>query len=262
MCLLTRDDSNLLETIEYSPQTDTLIFAGDFLAKSTHLGSLAVLDFLTRHSPTAVSHAESHHYPIYAVRGNHDQMVIQWRAWRDWFMRLHIKATLPSVSPNFPSYNAGKPVETGILFLELIEKEWEADRTKDPKGAVDPDAWADIARKRAVGTWREEWWRRIPTPGKGHAERDWHIFTDHYWLARYALSLLSLLSFVKIDGCIQGFGSRAGTVPIFSPADHTRSLCAFLCCTRRSSSVRSSVLTKEQASATRPFSSRHLSKLC
>ena len=122
--------------------------------------------------------------PIYAVRGNHDQMVVQWRAWRDWFSALKIKPTLPSVSPQRPSYNAGKPVETGFRFLERIEKEWEVDRARDPKGAVDPDEWADIARKRAVGTWREEWWRRIPTPGKVHEERDWHIFTDHYWLAR------------------------------------------------------------------------------
>lgn len=126
-------------------------------------------------------------------------MVVQWRAWRDWFAPLHIKATLPSISPALPPYNAGKSVEDGALFIELVEKEWEHDRKKDPRGAVDPDAWADIARKRAMGTWREEWWRRVPTPGKGHASKDWHIFTDHYWIARYDIPVAQNIHWMLTD---------------------------------------------------------------
>ena len=73
----------------------------------------------------------------------------------------------------------------GWEFLALIEAEWQHDRTKDPTGpSSDVEEWVDTARKRAAGTWREEWWRRIPQPGKGRAAKDWIMFGDHYWIAR------------------------------------------------------------------------------
>lgn len=55
--------------LNYSPNTDTLIHVGDLIAKGTR--NSEVLDwFETRN--------------ILGVRGNHDQPVIQWRAWMEW----------------------------------------------------------------------------------------------------------------------------------------------------------------------------------
>lgn len=142
---------NLLSTVSYSPDTDTLILSGDFLAKTGLSGSLDMLDFLA-HSPTHV----------YAVRGNHDQMVVEWRAWRDWFESLHIKG------------------RTGAQFLETLEADWH----KAEKKHLDPGEWAHTQRKRAERTWRAEWWRRIPTPGKGREKNHWEPFAEHYWLAK------------------------------------------------------------------------------
>lgn len=47
-----------------------LIHLGDILAKGKHKDSLAVLDFMASRNVTG-------------IRGNHDQMVIEWRAWRE-----------------------------------------------------------------------------------------------------------------------------------------------------------------------------------
>ncbi|KAH9939507.1 Metallo-dependent phosphatase-like protein [Amylocystis lapponica] len=179
---MNRSLHNLLSELSYSPESDTLVFAGDVLAKSSHKGSLAVLDFLVAHRPGSSTPGR-----IYPVRGNHDQMVVQWRAWRDWFELL--SAPLAPADPSSAASLAddthmGKSVHTGREFLWLVEMEWRHAQMHDPEGAVDPDAWADVARKRARGTWRAEWWRRIPAPGKGRTEKDWMIFSDHYWLAR------------------------------------------------------------------------------
>ncbi|EED79996.1 predicted protein [Postia placenta Mad-698-R] len=91
--------AKLLAAVSYRPATDTLAFAGDIMAKSTHAGSLAVLDFVTQH---ACGGAPGR---VHAVRGNHDQMVVQWRAWRDWFAALHLDPTaapapwVPALAP-------------------------------------------------------------------------------------------------------------------------------------------------------------------
>lgn len=61
----------LLKKLKYSPTSDRLIHVGDIVAKGTLKGSLAVLDQLTAANTTG-------------VRGNHDQKVIEWRAWFDW----------------------------------------------------------------------------------------------------------------------------------------------------------------------------------
>jgi len=168
--------SNLLSAVSYAPETDIIIFAGDVMAKSTHSGSLAVLDFITQHK------CESIPGKVYAVRGNHDQMVVQWRAWRDWFEPLQLSSV--AVHNSKPEPLTVAPVLTGREFLDLLEAEWEHDRSHDPKGSADPTQWADTARKRASGTWQEEWWRRVPRPGKGRYSKDWAIFEDHYWLAK------------------------------------------------------------------------------
>ncbi|TFK81257.1 hypothetical protein K466DRAFT_578637 [Polyporus arcularius HHB13444] len=207
---------NLLSTVRYNPHKDTLFLAGDILAKSTEAGSLAILDFLSQHRQgNCYVHASADAIPdqqsaqekqaackkVYAVRGNHDQMIVQWRAWREWFEGLQL--TFPSAQ-SYPrripplaalnhnaahtsstSDDAGPPVGTGSQFLALIESEWIRDRTSDPTGAgADPQEWVDTMRKRAVGTWREEWWRRIPQPGKGRASKDFLMLGDHYWIAR------------------------------------------------------------------------------
>ncbi|CDO74965.1 hypothetical protein BN946_scf184945.g37 [Trametes cinnabarina] len=212
---MNRSLHNLLSTLSYDPHKDTLFLAGDILAKSSEAGSLAILDFLSQRRNgecfpeiqprrpekglASGARKSSECKQVFAVRGNHDQMIVQWRAWRDWFEPLQL--TFPSASlyprrfsvPSLPSitstqsatYDAGPPVGTGSQFLDIIESEWLRDRTADPSGAAsDPQEWADTARKRAAGTWRAEWWKRIPQPGRGRAAKDWIMFSDHYWIAR------------------------------------------------------------------------------
>ena len=124
------------------------------MSKSTLSGSLAILDFITEHKCGSAAGS------LYAVRGNHDQTIVQWRAWRDWFEPLQLSIPEPTLhlesraEPNSHTH-PGPPVKTGREFLELIEHEWMHDVKRDPKGSADPDEWALVARKRAVGTWRE-----------------------------------------------------------------------------------------------------------
>ncbi|KAI0749397.1 hypothetical protein C8Q80DRAFT_1218573 [Daedaleopsis nitida] len=200
---MNRSLHNLLSTVHYNPAKDTLFLTGDILAKSTEAGSLAILDFLTEHrASTSCGQNDAHKplpcKPIHAVRGNHDQMIVQWRAWRDWFEKLQLTFPSPHLYPRRPSapsvlasttttasYDAGPPVGTGSQFLALIETEWLQDRSSDPNGAgSDAEEWVDTARKRAAGTWRAEWWKRIPQPGKGRTSKDYVMFSDHYWIAR------------------------------------------------------------------------------
>jgi predicted phosphodiesterase len=58
-----------MSRLAYSPSTDTLIHVGDLIAKGTH-------------NSEVLSWFESRR--ILGVRGNHDQPVIQWRAWMEW----------------------------------------------------------------------------------------------------------------------------------------------------------------------------------
>ncbi|KZT73603.1 Metallo-dependent phosphatase [Daedalea quercina L-15889] len=202
---------HLLSAASYDSARDTIILSGDIMSKSTLSGSLAILDFVTQHKCGAVPG------PLYAVRGNHDQTIVQWRAWRDWFepLQLSIPSALASVSD--PNAHPGPQAKTGREFLELIEHEWQRDVERDPKGSADPDEWAGVARKRAMGTWREEWWRRVPQPGKGHQNKDWPIFDDHYWLAREMTSeqkaCLYSLPFVLHVPSEHFFVAHAGLLP-------------------------------------------------
>ena len=196
--------SQLLASVSYDPAHDTLFFAGDLLAKSAHATSLSVIDFLTaNHAPNGVQR-------IFPVRGNHDTIVIQWRAWREWFEGLALP--VPAAAAHAPFFfrvpdnhvtrlcallfswlraessdsvstqqrQHAPPVSTGREFLQLIEAEWALEKAENE----DPEEHAEVARKRSVGTWREAWWRRIPQPGKGRNYQSWKMFTDHYWLAR------------------------------------------------------------------------------
>ncbi|KAI0833383.1 hypothetical protein BC628DRAFT_15758 [Trametes gibbosa] len=212
---MNRSLHDLLSTLSYDPRKDTLFLAGDILAKSSEAGSLAILDFLSQRqlgecypdiepkfpgiasAPGALNDAKCR--SVYAVRGNHDQMIVQWRAWREWFeplqltfpspdlypRRFHVPTLSSFTSTQSTSYNAGPPVGTGSQFLALIESEWLRDRSADPGGSsADPEEWVEVTRKRASGTWRAEWWKRIPRPGKGRLSKDWMMFGDHYWIAR------------------------------------------------------------------------------
>lgn len=55
--------------LSYSPSSDTLVHVGDLVAKGEH--SIDVLRWFEERN-------------ILGVRGNHDQPVIQWRAWMEW----------------------------------------------------------------------------------------------------------------------------------------------------------------------------------
>lgn len=193
--------SEMLDRLSYNSEHDTIFFAGDLLAKSSHASSISVIDFLVKH------HKINGKETIFPVRGNHDQLIVQWRAWREWFEGLTLP-THPPFSFTVPSLlatqqvipsglrkifsgsaeidDSAPPVSTGREFLQLLEAEWVIARLEDD---ADPEEYAEVARKRARGTWREQWWQRIPMPGTGKEKQQWRLFGDHYWLARCGLAL-------------------------------------------------------------------------
>lgn len=63
--------SSLLSKLSYDLSKDVLISTGDIIAKGPLNGSLAVLSWMASRNVTA-------------VRGNHDQKVIEWRSWINW----------------------------------------------------------------------------------------------------------------------------------------------------------------------------------
>jgi predicted phosphodiesterase len=71
--------SDLLKQVSYDKEKDALIHLGDITAKGPLAGSFSVLSFLNK-------------YNITGVRGNHDQKVIEWRAWLDWINGLEAGA--------------------------------------------------------------------------------------------------------------------------------------------------------------------------
>ncbi|KAL5504430.1 hypothetical protein ACEPAH_8505 [Sanghuangporus vaninii] len=106
----------LLKKANYNPSTDHLIHAGDIVAKGPLDGSLDVLTFVTKHNITG-------------IRGNHDQMVIGWRAWIE----------------NVLSQAGGR------YWLEKLEKKKKKEREAYLK---------DL--KKALKKGKEEEWKRIP----------------------------------------------------------------------------------------------------
>jgi hypothetical protein len=181
---------------------------------------------------------------IYPVRGNHDQMVVQWRAWREWFEGLtlphsrsfthcgslsFLSSSLSSFPTLFSSVYAthpdansgpvGPPVQTGRDFLNLVEAEWVlATSSAGTSPAPDPEEYVEVARKRARGTWREAWWARIPEPHGRREEKMWRMFTDHYWLARdmgqaQARWMMQEVPLVYWIGSVHAFVVHAGLLP-------------------------------------------------
>lgn len=229
--MTNRIPSDLLTKLSWNPSHDTLFFAGDVLAKSEHDTSLAVWDFIYD------NHLNSDgRQVIYPVRGNHDQMVVQWRAWRDWFEGLvlpsfrhhpRILSFLPlpssfltSLGLDFSSTDDtdSASIHTGRDFLNLIEAEWVFTKTSSTS-PPDPEEYVDVARKRARGTWRESWWAHVPeAPSSGREKKNWKMFTDHYWLARdmpnaqaeWMKNEVPLVNWVR---SVHAFVAHAGLLP-------------------------------------------------
>lgn len=132
---------HLLSKLSYDPTYDHLIHVGDIIAKGSHQGSLAVLDYMTHHNVTG-------------VRGNHDQKVIEWRAWREW---IH-------------------GISGGKKWLQQLDQKAEY-RALEGKQAS--EKWIEKQLSASTSIWGrdgEKWRRRIPD--------GWKIFSDHYNIAR------------------------------------------------------------------------------
>lgn len=97
---------------------------------------------------------------ISGVRGNHDQQVIEWRAWLDWIQGLEDRA--------------------GSRWLLELEEKWDEEHQSGAlKDDSDTQAW--VAEMRKGGKDRK-WWSRIP--------KGWKLLSDHYRIARCVASLL------------------------------------------------------------------------
>ncbi|KAF9030967.1 Metallo-dependent phosphatase [Hymenopellis radicata] len=126
---------SLLHKLSYDHTSDTLISVGDIVAKGSHKGSMAVLSYMSSHNITA-------------VRGNHDQKVIEWQSWLQWIRSL----------PGGPK------------FLETARAKWlEAMKN----GADDVELWVEKQIKQDKDN--SKWWKRIPS--------GWTLFGDHFEIA-------------------------------------------------------------------------------
>jgi hypothetical protein len=101
---------------------------------------------------------------ISGVRGNHDQQVIEWRAWLDWIQGLEAR--------------------TGSRWLRGLEEKWEEDNhSGDLENDSDIEAWVEIQMRS--GHKDHKWWSRIP--------KGWKLFSDHYRIARSVPSSLLII---------------------------------------------------------------------
>jgi hypothetical protein len=134
--------SDLLKHVSYNEAKDTLIHLGDITTKGPLSGSLSVLSFMSKNNITG-------------VRGNHDQLVIEWRAWLNWF--------------------AGLEASTGSRWLLDLEKKWEEGKASgDLADNSDTEKW--LATQMRVGRKDHKWWSMVP--------KGWKLFSDHYQIAR------------------------------------------------------------------------------
>ncbi|KAJ3574186.1 hypothetical protein NP233_g1946 [Leucocoprinus birnbaumii] len=126
----------LLDEVDYDSQTDVLVHTGDFIARGDYNGSMAVIDFMTT-------------YNVAGVRGNHDQKVLEWREWMEWFDTL---------------WDASE-------WLAELESAWNEAEEKGES----LKRWVKEQRKEARG--RDAlWWKKIP--------KGWIPFGDHYRIAK------------------------------------------------------------------------------
>lgn len=93
---------------------------------------------------------------ISGVRGNHDQKVIEWRAWLDWIQGLEDGA--------------------GSRWLLELEEKWEKDHKSGAlKDDSDTQVWVETEKSK--GREDHKWWSKIP--------KGWKFFSDHYQIARF-----------------------------------------------------------------------------
>ncbi|KAF9450917.1 Metallo-dependent phosphatase [Macrolepiota fuliginosa MF-IS2] len=126
----------LLERVAYDHQNDILVHTGDILSRGRHKGSMKVIEFMTT-------------YQVVGVRGNHDQQIIEWRGWIDWFTTL----------------------DGGKQWLSDTHSKWLMDHADGHSLSK----WVKQQRKESRGE-DAEWWDRIP--------EDWQPFGDHYRIAK------------------------------------------------------------------------------
>lgn len=127
-----------MKKMKYSPSQDVLFHVGDIVSKGSLQGSLAVLQFMASNNITG-------------VRGNHDQIIIEWRNWYNWVS-------------NCPG---------GKEWLDRLQAQWEKARSNDPD--VELEAWLK-QQKKASRRKDKAWWKLIPT--------GWTILDDHYHIAK------------------------------------------------------------------------------
>ena len=99
---------------------------------------------------------------ITGVRGNHDQMVIEWRAWLEWIRSLERHA--------------------GSRWLLELEEKWE-EGNLDGKLENDSNTETWVKVQMHKGRKDHKWWSKVP--------KGWKLFSDHYRIARYVPSLPS-----------------------------------------------------------------------
>ncbi len=127
--------SQLLQKVAYDRRNDVLVHTGDILTKGSHNDSIWISDFMTRNN-------------VAGVRGNHDQKVIEWKGWLDWFATL----------------------DGGKEWLSELHSKW---RAVSSEGQT-LKKWVKQQRKRSRGR-DAEWWDCIP--------KSWIPFGDHYRVA-------------------------------------------------------------------------------
>ena len=126
----------LLDKVSYDHRSDVLVHTGDIITRGSHQGSMAILDFMAN-------------YNVTGVRGNHDQKVIEWKCWLDWFFTLSGAAE----------------------WLAGLELAWLEDHQK----GHELEGWVNSRRQASRGK-DYIWWKHIP--------EDWIPFSDHYYIAQ------------------------------------------------------------------------------
>lgn len=132
-----------MDHLDYQQSKDVLIHVGDILTRGSHKGSLAIVDYMASHNVTG-------------VRGNHDQKVIEWRAWIDW-----------------ASQQKG-----GAAWLASLEKRYykshpyQSTNDKEIEDNEDPELWLETCKTAED----EKWLPQIP--------KGWIMLSEHYKLAR------------------------------------------------------------------------------
>lgn len=131
---------HLLHKANYDPAAgDVLVHTGDIATKSDLPGSKKVIQWMAEHD-------------IAGVRGNHDQAIIDWKAWRDWIS----------------STSAGK------AWLRSLDNDWEKDSERASSQDLNPIDWVKDRRKNSPRRFKS-WWRQVP--------HGWKMFNEHYLIA-------------------------------------------------------------------------------